>query len=367
MVAPEEIPRAPALVPALPGDLQPAVPGAADVATREHASPMPRADLDVPDVHAATRGGGGQGGPDTWTGRHDRESLRAQWWNDPDHYQLPRRRTGAYRSAEESIAQLPRPGLDQQDRQATRRARVGTTDAQVAPPRGSEQLDPRWDEGGAGQGDPNASGATATRLTEDGAVVVRRGRPLVEEGRAATETKRRGELSDDTDAAQASNERLPDPLDLTRPRHRGVSGEDVAGSASGPGLSARTRREVGGDGGSRADLDQIDGGRAATEARLQDAYFRRLYARVLDRVAFPPHLAVAFEQGEVVVSFTLHTNGSVAEVRVSRSSGYQEFDAAVVTAVRQAAPYGRVPEVIRQGRDMIKVNAPFAFDNPLIR
>jgi protein TonB len=76
---------------------------------------------------------------------------------------------------------------------------------------------------------------------------------------------------------------------------------------------------------------------------------------------------VGFEQGQVVVSFTLRTDGSVAEVQVARSSGYQEFDDAVLTAVREAAPFGRVPRAVSLGRGSIRVQAPFEFDNPLIR
>jgi periplasmic protein TonB len=357
-----EVARAPAVPAATaPGDPIETVPGPADSVSAQPASPFPRADVDVPDRRAATQGGGGEGGPDTWTGRHDRETLRAQSWNDPDRYRLPRRKTGPTRAAEESIAQTPRPGFAQQAPQASRRARTG---AEGGTPGNADELDPRWDDGGARAGDATRS---ATRLTEDGAVVVRREQPLVEDGPAATEAERRAPLVDDVDAAQASNERHPDALELTRPRQAGTAGEDVAGPRAGEGLSARSRRDQGGDGGTPADLPQANGGAASTRARLQDAYFRRLYARVQSRVAFPPNLAVGFEQGQVVVSFTLRTDGTVAEVRVARSSGYQEFDAAVITAVRDAAPFGRLPEAVRQGRESIKVRAPFEFDNPLIR
>src|SRR5262245_5565479 len=137
MVASEDVPGIGPEVAALPGDPLPTVPGAADVTTGHRASPLPRADLEVPDRHAATRGGGGAGGADTWTGRHDAETLRAQSWNDPDRYQLPRRRTGDVRASEESIAQLPQAGLDQQERQAMRRARVGAEAERVPAPRGA--------------------------------------------------------------------------------------------------------------------------------------------------------------------------------------------------------------------------------------
>ncbi len=206
-----------------------------------------------------------------------------------------------------------------------------------------------------------------SQLAQDGAIVTHDGRPVAKEGAEATEARVHGARSDDADAAQASNEPHPIPLELTRPSAGGTGGVGVAGPTSGAGNSARSPRSGSGQGGTPSDVAQRPGGKASTTARAQEAYLRRLYKSVNDHLIYPPELAAALEQGEVVVSFTLRADGTVADIRVSRPSGYKEFDDAAVVAVRRAAPFGPVPEVMSGGRDVLRVQAPITFANPLIR
>lgn len=49
-------------------------------------------------------------------------------------------------------------------------------------------------------------------------------------------------------------------------------------------------------------------------------------------------------QVEATVHFRIHRDGSISEVRVSRSSGYNSFDLAGLRAVQQAAPFPRLPQ-----------------------
>jgi TonB family protein len=356
-----------------PGAPVDTVPGPADAFSDESLSPWPRADVDTPELTPAGRGGGASGGTPTWTGRHDQETWRSQAWNDPFDYRLGRHRTSDERASDESIPRLPDPGLSASARERRRLARTGER-AEASPAAGEpwDDLDPRWDDGprvGAGGAALVASAGTgsATQLREEGAVVIRAGRPLVLDGPAATEAPEDGPTQDDTEAAQASNERQPGAFEMTQPRAgAGADGEGVAGPEEGEGPSRRADNDGDGEGGSRADVPRGNG-LPAMRARLQDDYFRKLYARVLDRVTFPPRLAVTLEQGEVTVAFVLKRDGSVANVRISRSSGFSEFDDAVVKAVRQAAPFGPLPAAIAGPRSTVLVNAPFSFDNPLIR
>ena len=69
----------------------------------------------------------------------------------------------------------------------------------------------------------------------------------------------------------------------------------------------------------------------------------------------------------MVVSFILRRDGSVSEVRVAKPSGFVDLDDAVVTAIRQASPFGPVPATLVEGRGDLRVNTPFLFENPLIR
>lgn len=365
-------PPAPAGVKPAAGNPVDPVEGAADVFSRDPSSPWPGADVESPDRRAAARAAAGDPGSFTWTGRADRESWRAQGWNDPLEYRLGRHRTGDDRVSPESIPRAPAPRIDASHRDRRRRALEGARDDAAVAAGSWDELDPRY-EGGA---DPGLGGAevaavsstgSATKLGEDGAIVVGAGRPLVTTGEEATEAEVRGPTEDDVDAAQASNERQPGAFEMTKPRAGGpAAGEGTAGIDDGDGLSFHARRSGNGGGGTRADVPPGHG-RPSQRARAQDAYMRKLYDKVLSRVRFPPRLAVELEQGEVMVTFTLHRDGSVTGVKIARSSGFREFDAALIEAIRDAAPFGPVPKTLSGDRASFPVKTPFTFDNPLIR
>ena len=315
------------------------VPGPADIASESPASPLPNADLDSPGASAAAAGGGGEGGVPTWTGRHDSEAWRAQVWNDPDAYRIPRVRTAADRATSQSISRLPDPRLDAQVRRRAALARAGAS-------------------GDAGGDRP---------LGQAGDVRADAARPTVKAGPTAVEADRHGAVRDDTTSAQASNERRPGLFEMTQARAGGAEGEGAAGHNDGDGASAESSRD-GGEGASTADLPARPGGIPAMRARPQDLWLKLLYSRVQERVIWPRSLAVSFDQGEVVVTFSLrNTDGRLVDVQVTTSSGHVEFDEAVVTAIRSAAPFGPIPTELQTARGALRVSAPFAFENPIIR
>lgn len=274
----------------------------------------PRSGLDVPDLHAASR-------PDA-IGREDREELRSQLWNDPTAYRIPRVRTGDRRATNEALSRTPRPGLDAAQRKRATLARL----ERVAPPRTG------------GSPDPEAARAVTGALESAAA------HAFIAAGPTAVDTSHSAPFDDaqaprdDSTSAQASDERHPEPFDL---------GHDGGGSS----------------------LDVERGaGQPSTRARRQDDYFRRLHARVLERVRWPRALAVALEQGEVVVTFTLRRDGTVAQVLVARPSGFHDLDDAVITAIHEAAPFGPVPSSIPGGANGdVRISAPFTFENPILR
>src|SRR5262249_45692060 len=97
-----------------------------------------------------------------------------------------------------------------------------------------------------------------------------------------------------------------------RPRRR-AGGPPAAPGAGRP--SAESPHERGGEAGTRADLVARPGGVPTTRARPEDAWLKLLYARVRDRVVFPRSLAVSFDQGAVVVAFTVkNADGAVENV-----------------------------------------------------
>jgi TonB family protein len=360
--------RLPPLFPGLPPD---AVPGPGDAFHPEQASPFPRADVDSPDRRAAAHGGGGPGGTPTVTGRNDRnDNLRAQPWNDPGDYRLPRTATDRHASSPEQIVRMPRPGLDTATRRPRTAARVGDT-----------QPAPRPEPGGGGlqlaDGETlpvAAPGPTEPALTppdslraRPGVMEARPGRAGGQAGDPATEARDKGLAADSVDASQASNERDPTPFELTRPSAGQGDTSGVASPRPGQANSARSPRTGTAEGGSPADLVQATTGQASTRARAQDAYIRRLIARVAELVVYPADLAAHLEQGLVVVVVTVRKDGSLERVEVTRSSGFASMDAAIVSAVKRAAPFGPVPAVLAQGHDRLTLPAPFTFTAPLIR
>ncbi len=342
------------------------VPGPADVASEGAGHPLPNADVDLPGARAASRGGGAEGGSDTWTGRNDAEEWRAQSWNDPEHYRLSRHKTGTRRASDEALERRPDKTFDDRTNAVRRRARRGQAGAAPADAAGTE---PSHAPALADEG-PDAEVAARdpapTRVT--GAVDPTPRAAHVDQGAAATDASRRGAASDDTDAAGASNERNPGRFDMTRPRAGGdADGAGVAGPRPGDGVSARGVGLANASTAAlRAAIDQAPGP-AATRARRQNPYFRRMYAAMDRLIEFPEELALNFDQGEVIVRFTLFRDGRVGDVVVEKSSGFAKFDRQVTRAVGRAGPYGPVPESIIGNRAHIVVRAPYAFRNPLIR
>lgn len=330
--------------------------GPADQLSPRQVSPFPNADVDAPDPRAAGHAGGGTGAPLRYTGRNDQGDLRQQPWNDPDDYRLPRHADDVRRAAPESIARLPRPGLDTQEKDRAPVARA----AQPAP-----RPSPAPAPDGAGNGPPERLAPPAAKA-QDGEIAPRTGQPGVAQGARATEADQRGPEGDTTETAQASDEKHPGVIEFTRPSSGGRGGQGVAGPRPGAGDSAAADRNGKGQGGSPQNVATGDGA-PSTRAKAQDAYFRKLHQKIEDTVKYPPELALDLEQGELVVSFTLHQDGTVSSVRISRSSGIAAFDDAVVVAVKRAAPFGPVPEAVRGGASSIQVTTPFVFSNPVIR
>jgi TonB family protein len=92
-----------------------------------------------------------------------------------------------------------------------------------------------------------------------------------------------------------------------------------------------------------------------------------MYQRLDSLIVYPPERALALEQGEVVAVFTLFANGSIGDIRLVKSSGFDDFDGELTRALRVAAPFGPVPVSLRGRSDRVEVTAPYKFASPLIR
>lgn len=350
------------------GELVPAVLGAGDEASFEQSHPAPNRDVTLPGDRAASRGGGARGGAETYTGRHDTEELRSQMWNHPERYQTPRHKSGHSTRSPEAIVRQRRPGYAAST-DHRRRAKAGHErgNAGTAEGRGSLAMATELNSHRSAHSKEQllaepakqqaARTAGTTRSTPSDA--------LVDRGSAATETHRKGAAADRRNVAGLSHERNPMPFDMSRPSAHGpASGDGVAGRTKGAGVAA-----LGTGSGTAATRAQVPRGpgRPSTRSPLEHPYFRRFYQRLGRFIQFPEELALALEQGEVIVHFTLRADGSVGDISVAKPSGFRQFDRAVIAALRRASPFGPVPAEILRGASAMTVKAPYMFSNPVIQ
>lgn len=352
------------------GEVPDVVPGSHSRSSESTANPHPRADRELPGKRRASRGGGATGGPDDFTGRRDRETYRTQSWNDPDDTRLPRHEQGRRRSA---TVRSPESLTRQRERgfaERTERRRRAQQGAEQAAQGGVDSSQP----GGGGlpadrrdwrSADPMFSGpagrADSKRVAGRTSA---RGRALTEVGAPATEADTRGQLRDRENVGAASSELDPAPIEMTQ-ASAGGRAEGVRGQRPGPGISARGQGRTGTAASSArtGDADAMP----SVQARRRNPYFRRMYRRMDELIEYPKDLALALRQGEVVIRFKLSAGGQMSDLMLTKSSGYPAFDKQVLRAVRKAAPFGRVPTAVLDGRSAIRVSVPYKFKNPLIR
>ena len=189
-----------------------------------------------------------------------------------------------------------------------------------------------------------------------------------EAGPRAFDTEQSGRAADDRTARTASDELHPGIIDFSRasaPRPialadgRGPSGSPGAVSRPAVGvapneLGARHPRDSG------PDVDE------RTLDRRYQHYVQEINLRVQRVLEFPQRLKVRLEQGESIVTFAIDANGRLGEgPRVVKSSGFEEFDAAAVRAVRRSAPFPPLPD--SGGVRPFVVSLRVKFDNPVVR
>ena len=189
-----------------------------------------------------------------------------------------------------------------------------------------------------------------------------------EAGQRAFDTQQPGRAADDRTQRAASAELHPGITDFSRAaapqpialaggrgpsQSPGAVSRSVAGTAAAE-LGARNPREF-----SRGvDERTID--------RRYDRYVEEVRQRVRRIREFPRSLAVRLLEGETIVAFVVDVNGRLGDgPRVIKSSGFEEFDAAAVRAVRRAAPFPPMPDPATARP--LSVSLRVIFDNPVVR
>ena len=191
-------------------------------------------------------------------------------------------------------------------------------------------------------------------------------RPPVDRGPATTTAETQGRVRDDTDAELLAAQLLQSVVDSSQRRGRregegpgGVGGGGTAGTGGG-------ERE-----GGRADTHGPGAGRHGALDTGDPRYVRWYLTqrrRVQRALTFPRERALAMDQGLTVVSLRVNRDGTLAgPPRRKRSSGFDDFDAAALRAIRAAAPFEPLPDALAPGREVLQLDMTVDFQNPMFR
>ena len=304
------------------------------------------------------------------TGRRDDEQLRVQLFNSTAGYQLQRIRTGDARTSREDVRATPNPGftpnLASQAGRGRARNRPGVP-ALGHRDRGRVLAGREGAVADAGVGrairrDP-FEGRSQGRISKDGEDVEGFARPLIARGPAATDASRPSErVVDRSDSAMVSSERHPGRIELSHP---GVIGDGTSGRGSGD-LPAWAASGQGVEAVPAGDPRATSGDQIAlaTYRRQYDQYLSEIKRKVDPLWELPHDLALRLEQGDVLVIYVIRRDGSLKNVKVIKTSGFQSFDRVVVAAIRHAAPFRPLPSVFGEE---LQVTSHFDGANPVVR
>src|SRR6185436_10231574 len=294
--------------------------------------------------------------------RRDDSTLRSRLTDGAAESQPARTRTSGRSASPQAIRREPVVGIGDSVRTETPRR------APAPSPMSSVALGGSY---GAAPAGPNAEAASAEAplplpSAELAALALPNratGRLDADPGARSFDTEREGRATDNETMRAASNESHSGLTDFTRPAAPGVTAaHDGHGPGSRPGAVARP---ASGSAPNELGVPDRDAVAAEADERARARRYQRYELEIRQRVnrvlEFPKPLALRMEQGVTVVYFVVGADGRLSEgPRVVKSSGFDEFDAAAVRAVRRAAPFPTMPLMIPMSMSVI-------FDNPVIR
>ncbi len=279
--------------------------------------------------------------------RRDRSTLRARVTDGSKDYQPSHERTGRKVSSPQALRREPVLGIG--DSSHVRHVGGAATPPTAALP--------------AAQGEAESiPDVNPSRLPASGRASTSGQGPLdADRGRKSFDVDGEGVAQDDRSLRAASNERNPGLVDFSAP---GVGPTRGAGRGQGaaPASPSQVHR---GEAPVRVGVTQpAQGGASVASSALEREYLRfelEIRGQIRRVLTFPPRLALALQQGETIVRFTVRPDGHLGGgVRVVKSAGFEEFDAEAVSAVQRAAPF---PATSRQ----LTVSMRIPFENPVIR
>jgi TonB family protein len=295
--------------------------------------------------------------------RRDRSSLQSRIADANDAAQPARLKTSSHAASPQAERRERQTGVGDSVRttEATRAPSAATPDRPPAPEAAPDVAGPAVGAKVAAQVEPVTLARVSAHPNPERGV----GPLAVEQGARTFDDETRGRAADDRTERAASD---ASHVGITDFSHAGAAASVDSLSGRGPGAApgavARPSNGV---------APSVFGARAPdalgadaafrTREREYDRYRQGIARRLGDVLVFPRKLLVRLEQGETVVTFSVHADGTLGgRPRIVKSSGFQEFDAEAVDVVLRAAPFGR-----RAGKGDLTISLPVTFENPVVR
>lgn len=96
-----------------------------------------------------------------------------------------------------------------------------------------------------------------------------------------------------------------------------------------------------------------------TDRKVAVSYLDRLKTKIFLMWKYPEEAIAIGQQGDVSISFVLNSKGELMDIGVLKGSGSRILDKATITAVRQANPFGPLPEDI--SNEPLKITGHFRY------
>ncbi len=96
-----------------------------------------------------------------------------------------------------------------------------------------------------------------------------------------------------------------------------------------------------------------------TDRKVAVSYLDRLKTKIFLLWKYPEEAIQMGQQGDVSISFVLNGKGELMDIGILKGSGSRSLDKATITAVRQANPFGPLPEDI--SNEPLKITGTFRY------
>jgi TonB family protein len=138
------------------------------------------------------------------------------------------------------------------------------------------------------------------------------------------------------------------PKEVQRPA-KGLSGKEVNQEAS-----PQTIDEV-----KKQDEKAEEAMSFVTDRKVAASYLDRLKTKIFLVWKYPEEAIQIGQQGDVSISFVLNRKGELMDIGLLKGSGSRSLDKASITAIRQANPFGPLPDDI--SNEPLKITGHFRY------